>query len=96
MAATGLQQRHGNRCKGGKCSCSWRAEVYSKVDGKKVRKAFPTRAAAKAWCDDKLGAVKRGELRTPTSTTVREAAEAFMVGAYDGSIPTASGAWRND
>ena len=69
----------------------WQAFIYSKADGKKIRQTFPTRAAAKAWRDDKLGAVKRGELRTPTSTTIREAAEAFLAGARDGSIPTASG-----
>lgn len=33
-----------------------------------------------------------GKLRAPTSMTVRQAAEAFMAGARDGSIPTASGA----
>jgi len=56
------------------------------------RRPFPTRAAAKAWREDKLGAVKRGELRSPTATTVRQAADAFLAGARDGSIPTASGA----
>ena len=90
--AAGIQQRHGNRCKGGRCDCPWRASLYSKADGKKIRQTFPTRAAAKAWRDDKLGAVKRGELRTRTSTTIREAAEVFLAGARDGSIPTASGA----
>jgi integrase len=92
MAATGLLQRHGAKCTGkGRCDCPWQASVYSKVDGKKIRQNFPTRAAAKAWREDKLGAVKRGELRAATSTTVREAAEAFMAGARDGAIPTASG-----
>jgi integrase len=91
-ASTGLRHRHGNRCRvKGRCSCPWEAFVYSKQDGKKLRKTFPTRAAAKSWRDDKLGAVKRGELRAPTARTVREASEAFMAGAKDGSIPTASG-----
>ena len=90
--AAGILQRHGLRCSGkGRCTCPWQASVYSKRDGKKIRKHFPTRAAAKAWRDDKLGAVNRGELRSPTSTSVRAAAEAFMVGARDGSIPTSSG-----
>ena len=90
--ATGIEQRHGNRCsRRGRCDCPWRVSVYSRQDGKKIRKSFPTRAAAKAWRDDKLGAIKRGQLRAPTSTTVKQAAEAFMVGARNGSIPTASG-----
>jgi len=91
-SSTGLRQRHGNRCRAkGRCSCPWEASVFSQQDGKKLRKTFPTRAAAKSWRDDKLGAVKRGELRAPTATTVREAAEVFMAGAKKGSIPTASG-----
>ncbi|MGH2878150.1 MAG: tyrosine-type recombinase/integrase [Solirubrobacteraceae bacterium] len=91
--ATGVCQRHGLKCnRKGRCDCPWQASVYSKRDGKKIRRAFPTRAAAKAWREDKLGAVKRGELRPPTATTVRQAAEAFLAGARDGSIPTASGA----
>jgi integrase len=92
MAATGIRQRHGLRCNGkARCDCPWQASVYSQRDGKKIRQAFPTRAAAKAWREDKLGAVKRGELRVPTSTTVREAAAAFIDGARDGSIPTRTG-----
>ncbi len=90
---TGLRQRHGNGCNEPKsgCKCPWQASVYSKRDGKKIRENFPTKAAARAWRQDKLGAVKRGELRAPTATTVRQAAEAFLAGARDGSIPTASG-----
>ena len=91
--ATGVRQRHGNGCNGkGRCDCPWRAEVYSKRDGRKLRKTLPTQAAAKAWRADKLSAANKGKLRAPTSMTVRQAAEAFMAGARDGSIPTASGA----
>jgi integrase len=35
--------------------------------------------------------VHKNTMRAPTSTTVRQAAEAFLAGARDGSIPTASG-----
>ena len=91
-SATGLEQRHLASCTGKReCGCPWRASVYSMTDGKKIRRTFPTRAAAKAWRDDKLGAATRAALRAPTSTTVRQAAEAFLTGARDGSIPTASG-----
>ncbi len=34
---TGLEQRHGRRCKGGKCSCRGLATVYSKRDKKRIR-----------------------------------------------------------
>ncbi len=89
-----LEQRHGRHCKGGKYSCPWQATVYSKRDKTRIRKLFHghgAKDAAKRWKRDAEGAVERDELRAPTATTVREAAEAFMVGAKDGSIPTASG-----
>jgi integrase len=90
--ATGMRQRHGLKCTGkGRCSCPWEAWVYSKRDGRKIRKTFPTRAAAKGWREDSRGAVKRGELRPPTTTTVRQAAEVFMAGAKAKAIPTTSG-----
>lgn len=90
--AMGMRQRHGLKCAGkGRCNCPWEAWVYSKRDGRKIRKTFPTRAAAKGWREDSRGAVKRGELRPPTTTTVRQAAEVFMAGAKAKTIPTASG-----
>ena len=90
--AAGITQRHGRGCGGkGRCACPWQASVFSRRDGKKLRRNFPTKAAAQAWRSDSLSAARRGELRAPTATTVREAADAFMVGAKDGTIPTASG-----
>jgi integrase len=90
--ATGVCQRHGLKCnRKGRCDCPWRAEVYSKRDGCKLRKTFPTQAAAKVWRADKLAAANKGKLRAPTSMTVRQAAEAFMAGAKAKTIPTASG-----
>jgi integrase len=88
---TGVRQRHSRNCnRKARCDCPWQASVYSKRDGKKLRQNFPTQAAAKAWRDDNLGSARRGELRAPTATTVREAAEAFMAGAKAKTIPTVS------
>jgi integrase len=93
MAATGIQQRHGNRCTGkGRCDCPWQASLYSKADGKKIRKQFATRAAAVAWRDDSRSAVRRRTLRAPTSTTLREATTAWLEGARAGLIRPRSGA----
>jgi integrase len=92
MATTGIRQRHSRRCAGtGGCRCPWEAFVFLKREGKKVRKTFPTAAAAKSWRADALSVANRGKLREPTRTTLREAAEAFIAGARDGSIPTRSG-----
>jgi hypothetical protein len=95
-APQGIRARHARTCRsreGERCSCrpSWEAFVFLKREGRKLRKTFPTLAAAKAWRADAITAANRGRLRAPTQMTVRAAAESFLVGARDGSIPTRSG-----
>jgi integrase len=94
----GIRARHSRTCRateGVRCTCkagpSYEAWVFSKRDGCKIRKTFPTLAAAKAWRADALSALNRGRLRAPAPTTLAEAAEAFLAGARDGSIPNRSG-----
>ena len=79
--ATGIEKR-GN---------AYRAWVWSARDQKRIRQTFPTLAAAKAWRADATSALGRGELRAPAPTTVREAAEVWLVGARDGRITNRSG-----
>jgi len=93
---TGIRVRHGKRCRsldGGPCNCakSYEAAVFSVRDGKKLRKSFPTVAAARQWRADAQSAVSRGSMRAPTATTLREAAAAWVAGARDGTIRTRSG-----
>lgn len=89
--AAGIEQRHGLKCRGGRCGCPWRVSVYSKRDGKKIRKQFATKAAAESWRDDARSAVRRRTLRAPTTTTLREAADAWVEGARSGLIRPRSG-----
>jgi integrase len=91
--AAGIRQRHGNRCKrpASGCKCPWQAEVYSARDAKKIRKLFPTRAAAAAWRNDASSAVRKRTLRAPTATTLRQAADAWVDGARAGLIRPRSG-----
>jgi integrase len=70
------------------CGCPWRASVFSKRDGKKIRKTFPTQAEAKAWREDESYAVRKKMRRAPTPTTLAEAAEAWFAGAERGEILT--------
>ena len=66
--------------------------MYSKRDGKKIRKAFPRKAAAVAWRDDSRSAVRQQKMRAPTSETVEQAAAAaWLEGARSGLIRTRSG-----
>jgi integrase len=96
--AEGIRARHARSCRkhddDGRCNCtpSWEAFVYLKREERKLRKTFPTQAAAKAWRSDALSASSRGQLRSPTTITVRTAADELLAGMRDGSIPTRSGA----
>jgi integrase len=70
---------------------SFQAAVWSNRDRWRIRKTFSTLGEAKSWRRDALTALAHGELRAPTATTVREAAEAFLKGASDGTIRTRGG-----
>jgi integrase len=90
--AAGIRQRHGRGCAAlGRCKCPYEAFVYSKRDGKKIRKTFPTQTAAVAWRDDARSAVRRNRLRAPVPVTVGEAAAAWLEGARAGVIRNRSG-----
>lgn len=70
---------------------TYRASVWSNRDGKRIRKSFPTLAAAKGWRQDAATAVRSGAMRAPKPTTISEVAEAWLEGAKDGSIRNRSG-----
>jgi integrase len=80
MAAEGIQKRVGKK------RTTYRASVFDRRTGKKVRKSFPTLAAARAWRADVQRQVARNALPQTSSVTVKEAAEAFLAGAADGSV----------
>jgi integrase len=94
--STGIVKRHSKGCpsrNGGRCSCNagWQASVYSKRDGKKIRKTFPTKAAARRWRADAGSQLERGSLRAPTRTTLGETAHEWLRGAESGEIRNNSG-----
>jgi integrase len=69
----------------------YRASVWDSRENKRIRRTFPTLAAAKAWRQDAQVALRRGELRAPTPMTLRQTAEAWIEGARDGRITNQSG-----
>ena len=94
--AQGIRTRHSRACRsrdGERCNCkpSYEAWVFLKREDRKVRKTFDSLAAAKGWRADALRAAGRGQLKAPTTITVRDAAEELIAGMRDGSIPTRSG-----
>src|SRR4051794_30046052 len=70
---------------------SYRASVWSNRDRKRIRKTFPTLAAAKAWRQDAASAVRTGKVRAVAPITVRQAADTWLAGAREGSIRTRAG-----
>jgi integrase len=91
--STGISVRHSRACatqadKSAKCTCrpSFRAEVFDKRNGKKLRKTFGNLAEAKGWRHDAASALRKGTLRAPTKTTLREAAEEWLDKCESGEI----------
>jgi integrase len=92
----GIRVRHGRSCpspQGGRCSCQpgYEAWVYSARDRQKIRRTFRTHAEARAWRHDAHGALRKGTLSGPSRVTLREAAEAWLAAAQEGTIRTRSG-----
>jgi integrase len=93
---TGIEVRHAKACasrEGGKCNCrpTYQASVWSPRDQKRLRKTFPTLAAARAWRAEAQTAVRRGAMRAPAAITVREAADELIEGMRSGRVRTRSG-----
>lgn len=94
--AEGIVKRHSRNCpaKGGarcRCKAGYEASVFSKKDGKKIRKTFAREAEAKAWRADALAALSRGGLRAAKPVTVEQAWSAWYEGARAGVITNRSG-----
>jgi integrase len=94
--AEGVRKRHSKGCPakdGGRCKCraGYEAWVFSKRDGKKIRRTFPREAEAKSWRADALGALSRGALRASRPTTISEAWGDFHERARAGTITNRSG-----
>lgn len=94
--ATGIRKLHSTGCpgkEGGRCGCNagYEASVFSKRDGKKIRKTFTREAEAKTWRAGALSSLSRGGLRVTKPTTVDEAWEAWINGARAGTVTNRSG-----
>ena len=70
-SASGTQglprSRKGKRCN---CNAGYEAWVFSKRDGKKIRKSFAREAEAKRWRADALVSLSRGGLRVARSRSL--------------------------
>jgi integrase len=60
--------------------------VFSKRDGKKIRRSFPTQAAARGWRTDALKQVKDKRLRAPSPRTLQQEVDDWLAGVREGRI----------
>ena len=96
---TGVRRTHSRGCparearSSRRCNCNggYEASVWDRASGRKVRKFFPTLAAARAWRADAEHGVRRGTLRATVAATVNEAADDLIAGMESGAIRTRSG-----
>jgi len=94
--AEGIRKRHSKNCsarEGGRCNCKagYEAWVFSRRDGKKIRRTFAREAEAKSWRADALGALARGGLRAARPITLDEAWRTWHQGAVAGAVTNRSG-----
>lgn len=94
--AAGIEVRHRKSCSkprsdGRCCGASYRASVWSQRDGKRIRKVFPTRAAAVLWRQDAAVALRKGILRPTKAVRLQEAADEWLDAARAGMVMNRSG-----
>jgi integrase len=94
----GIDVRHRRDCpaahdREARCRCkpSYQAHVWSARERKRIRKTFRSFDQAKAWRAETLVALRRGTMRAPSATTLREVWETWLAGAGDGTIRNRSG-----
>jgi len=65
--------------------------VWSSRDAKRIRKTFPTEAAAILWREDARVDLRRGVLVAPKPTTLRQLGASWLSGAKEGAVRNRSG-----
>ena len=65
--------------------------MYDATSGRKIRKTFPTLAAARTWRSDAERGVRRGTLRASAPVTVEDAADELVAAMRSGAARTRSG-----
>ena len=95
--AEGIDVRHRRACatkiRAKRCTCkpTYQAHVFDARQGKRIRKTFTTVSGAKLWRQDALRALRTGDLRPATGTTVAAALDALLAGMRDGTVLDRSG-----
>jgi integrase len=91
--AEGIRRRHSKGCgsrQGKRCNCNagYEAWVFSRREGKKIRRTFPRKAEAKSWRSEAVTALGNGRLTSASSDrrTLYEVLVAFVAGMKTGEV----------
>ena len=92
----GIVVRHARGCRsrdGARCSCapSYQAQVWSAREHTTIRKTFRSLSDARAWRHESQIALRNGQLRSSSQTTLRQAAEAWLAAAEVRLVRTRTG-----
>ncbi len=97
-STTGIDVRHRRGCpaarnRDARCRCnpSYQAHVWSAREHKRIRKTFRSFDEAKAWRAETLVGLRRGTMRAPSATTLRDVWETWLAGAREGTVRNRSG-----
>jgi integrase len=80
-----------NRERRCRCDRGYEASVWDRTTRRKIRRLFPTEAAAKAWRSDAQHGIRRGTVRAGGPVTVNDAADELIEGMRSGSVRNRSG-----
>jgi integrase len=94
--AEGIRKRHSKTCRarsGGRCNCQagYEAWVFSKRDGKKIRKTFRRESEAKSWRSDARRELELATHRPGSEMTLEQAAWLWLEAARTGRVRDRSG-----
>lgn len=94
--STGIEARHTRACSSrtdGRCDCTptFQANVWDATAGKRIRKTFKTRSAAKRWRQDAIVALRAGDLSGDRGPMLQEAIERWLAAIDAGHERNRSG-----
>ena len=90
--AAGIDTRHARSCRsrggGGRCNCTptYQAHVFDNRARKRIRKTFPTHAAAKTWRQDAIIALRTGGLTPARTPLLADALDQLIEGMATGVV----------
>jgi integrase len=84
--ATGIDER---RRRDGQLS--FQANVWDARNGKRIRKTFPSKTAAKQWRQDAMAALRAGTMTTSRGPTLNDAVDKWLDALREGHVRNRSG-----